>query len=124
MSKQAHRVRGAQLESYWRRIFPGQTAHVHTDLLRFEERLSAYRAASPTERLEAIVVLTERSARARSSSPSTVLGAGVAAVAAFAGLMGTYTLFLLQSVVAVARDAQVRADDLVDAGRTHDRQPR
>ncbi|OII28857.1 hypothetical protein BIV03_00980 [Curtobacterium sp. MCBA15_016] len=107
---------GRGVRSWWRRAFPKTPEHAHSDLRNFEQRLTAYRNASDAARAEARAVLRKRSAAAGSTLPGTVLGAGLTAIVALTGLIGTYTIFLMQSGVAAARDAQVRSDDLHDAG--------
>ncbi|WP_144761796.1 hypothetical protein [Curtobacterium sp. 9128] len=108
---------GRGVGSWWRRAFPKTPEHVHSDLRNFEQRLTAYREASDAARAEARAVLRNRSAAAGSAIPGTVLGAGLTAVVALTGLIGTYTIFLMQSGVAGARDAQARSDALHDAGK-------
>jgi len=108
---------GRAVRSWWRRAFPKTPEHVHSDLRNFEQRLTAYRDASDAARAEARAVLRNRSAAAGSALPGTVLGAGLTAIVALTGLIGTYTIFLMQSGVAAARDAQVRSDALHDAGK-------
>ena len=91
--------------------------HVYGNLRDFATRLDDYRNASRTERLQAVAVLTARVAKGSHSGFTTMLGAGVAAVAAYVGVLGTYALFLQQSAVAVGRDTQARVDALTDAGK-------
>lgn len=91
--------------------------HVYGNLRDFASRLAGYRNAPRTERLEAVAVLTARVAKGAHSGFTTMLGAGIAAVAAYVGVLGTYALFLQQSAVAVGRDAQARIDALTDAGK-------
>jgi len=108
---------GLHGRGWWRRAFPKTPAHVHANLRDFEERLAAYRGASEPARAEARAVLRRRAAEYGSSLPGAVLGAGLAALVALVSLIGTYTIFLMQSGVGAARDAQVRADALNDAGK-------
>ncbi|MFJ7288631.1 hypothetical protein ACIQUC_09970 [Curtobacterium sp. NPDC098951] len=91
---------------------------MYGNLRDFASRIERYRTAPELERLEAVAVLTTRVSRVSHPGFATVLGAGVAAIAAYVGVLGTYALFLQQSAVAVGRDAQARADALTDAGHT------
>ncbi len=84
---------GRAVRSWWRRAFPKKPEHVHSDLRNFEQRLTAYRNASDAAR----AVLRNRSAAAGSALPGTVLGAGPTAIVALTDLIGTYTIFLMQS---------------------------
>ncbi len=111
---------GRHVLSWWRRAFPRTPEHVHSDLRAFEQRLTAYRAASDSARAEARAVLRNRAVAAGSALPGTVLGAGLTAIVALTGLIGTYTIFLMQSGVSAARDAQVRSDALNDVGKLDD----
>jgi hypothetical protein len=90
---------------------------VHANPRDFEKRLAVYRAASDIARAEARAILRKRAAESGSSLPGTALGAGLAALVGLIGLIGTFTIFLMQSGVGAARDAQVRADTLRDAGK-------
>lgn len=111
---------GNERLSVWARFREARkpVPHVYGDLRNFASRVEGYRAAPELERLEAVAVLTTRVTKVSHPGFATVLGAGVAAVAAYVGVLGTYALFLQQSAVAVGRDAQSRADALTDAGRT------
>ncbi|MDP9736120.1 hypothetical protein [Curtobacterium sp. 260] len=105
--------------SLWARVRAASkpVPHVHANLHDFAIRLDDYRNAARAERLEAVAVLTAQVAKGAHSGFTTMLGAGIAAVAAYVGVLGTYALFLQQSAVAVGRDTQARIDALTDAGK-------